>query len=55
MVRKLKRKYDARKSAFKSKSNNAEYEIISQTPDTADSYTNDLDYLRVIKNKLVKV
>ena len=45
-LEKLKRKYDARKSAFKSKSNNAEYEIISQTPDTADSYTNDLDYLK---------
>ena len=51
-LEKLKRKYDARKSAFKSKSNNAEYEIISQTPDTADSYTNDLDYLKYLTSEI---
>ena len=51
-LEKLKRKYEARKSAFKSKSNNAEYEIISQTPDTADSYTNDLDYLKYLTSEI---
>lgn len=51
-LEKLKRKYDARKSAFKSKSNNAEYEIISQTPDAADSYTNDLDYLKYLTSEI---
>ena len=51
-LEKLKRKYDARKSAFKSKSNNAEYEIISQTPDTTDSYTNDLDYLKYLTSEI---
>lgn len=51
-LEKLKRKYDARKSTFKSKSNNAEYEIISQTPDNADSYTNDLDYLKYLTSEI---
>lgn len=51
-LEKLKRKYDARKSAFKSKPNKADYEMISQTPDTADSYTNDLDYLKYLTSEI---
>ena len=51
-LEKLKRKYDARKSAFKSKPNNTDYEMISQTPDTADSYTNDLDYLKYLTSEI---
>lgn len=51
-LEKLKRKYDARKSAFKSKPNNTDYEIIPQTPDTADSYTNDLDYLKYLTSEI---
>lgn len=50
-LEKLKRKYDARKSAFKSKSNNAEYEVVSQTTDTG-SYTNDLDYLKYLTSEI---
>lgn len=51
-LEKLKRKYDARKSAFKSKPNNTDYEMISQTPDTADSYTNNLDYLKYLTSEI---
>lgn len=51
-LEKLKRKYDARKSAFKSKPNNTDYEMISQTPDTVDSYTNDLDYLKYLTSEI---
>ena len=51
-LEKLKRKYDARKSAFKSKPNKTDYEMISQTPDTADSYTNDLDYLKYLTSEI---
>ena len=51
-LEKLKRKYDARKSAFKSKPNNTDHEIIPQTPDTADSYTNDLDYLKYLTSEI---
>lgn len=50
-LEKLKRKYDARKSAFKSKPNKTDYETISQTPDT-NSYTNDLDYLKYLTSEI---
>lgn len=50
-LEKLKRKYDARKSAFKSKSNKTDYEIVSETTDTA-SYTNDLDYLKYLTSEI---
>lgn len=50
-LEKLKRKYDARKSAFKSKSNKIDYEIVSQTTDTV-SYTNDLDYLKYLTSEI---
>ena len=51
-LEKLKRKYDARKSAFKSKPNKTDYEMISQTPDVADSYTNDSDYLKYLTSEI---
>lgn len=51
-LEKLKRKYDARKSAFKSKPNKTDYEMISQTPDIADSYTNDSDYLKYLTSEI---
>lgn len=51
-LEKLKRKYDARKSDFKSKPNKTDYEMVSQTPNTADSYTNDLDYLKYLTSEI---
>ena len=51
-LEKLKRKYDARKSAFKSKPDKTNYEMVSQTPNTADSYTNDLDYLKYLTSEI---
>ena len=51
-LEKLKRKYDARKSDFKSKSDKTNYEMVSQTPNTADSYTNDLDYLKYLTSEI---
>ncbi len=51
-LEKLKRKYDARKSAFKSKTNETNYEVSSQTPDSSDSYTNDLDYLKYLTSEI---
>ena len=51
-LEKLKRKYDARKSDFKSKPDKTNYEMVSQTPNTADSYTNDLDYLKYLTSEI---
>lgn len=51
-LEKLKRKYDARKSDFKSKPDKTDYEMVSQTPNTADSYTNDLDYLKYLTSEI---
>lgn len=51
-LEKLKRKYDARKSAFKSKTNETNYEVSSQTPYSSDSYTNDLDYLKYLTSEI---
>ncbi|WP_339064792.1 TrbI/VirB10 family protein [Fusobacterium animalis] len=51
-LEKLKRKYDARKSDFKSKPDKINYEMVSQTPNTADSYTNDLDYLKYLTSEI---
>lgn len=51
-LEKLKRKYDARKSDFKSKPDKTNYEMVSQTPNTSDSYTNDLDYLKYLTSEI---